>query len=164
MTPAEDIRDIRGPIVEAASATWWPYALVAVLAIVLVAVAARALLRRRAGALAPHERALRRLDASRALIAGADPHRFSVEVSAAVRAYVEEAFAVHAPRRTTEELLGALMIDGSPVAAHRGALGPFLAQCDLAKYARSSLSPADMTRMVDTAQTFVRATAPGGTP
>ena len=80
-------------------------------------------------------------------------------MSDVVRAYVEAAFALHASRLTTDELLADLMTDHSPVAAHRTELGAFLGYCDLAKYARWSLSPTDMTGMLDSAETFVRVTA-----
>ncbi|MEO6774016.1 MAG: hypothetical protein ABI467_13540, partial [Kofleriaceae bacterium] len=105
--------------------------------------------------------ALRALEATRSLIAGDDVQSFSSEVSQTVRDYVETAFGVRAPRRTTEELLAELMHDASPVSAHRAELGLFLEHCDLAKYARFALSRAQMTEMLDSAELFVKATAGG---
>ena len=70
-----------------------------------------------------------------------------------------DAFQIHAPRRTTEELLGDLLRVMSPVAPYRAELGSFLELCDLAKYARWSLSRAEMANLVDSAERFVRATA-----
>jgi hypothetical protein len=99
------------------------------------------------------------LDAARELIERGDALGFSTRVSAAVRGYVEDAFALHAPKLTTEELLGTLMTDHSPVAAHREQLGTFLEFCDLAKYARWSLSRGDMTGMLDSARAFIHETA-----
>ena len=149
-----DIRDIHGPIVHHAT-TWWPYLVIGIAALALALVVWRLA---RARTRTPAERALQALEASRG---EHDPERFSTRVSAAVRDYVEAAFGVAAPRRTTDELLADLMIDGSPVAAHRDELGVFLGFCDLAKYARSSLSEPDRMGMVDSAESFVRATAGG---
>ena len=138
---------------------WWPYA---VLAGVLAAAAVVVVyVRRRRRALPPDLAALRALEATRELIAREDAPAFSAQVSTAVRDYVELAFGVRAPRRTTEELLADLMHDASPVAAHRDELAVFLEYCDLAKYARYALSRPQMTGMLDSAETFVRATAGG---
>jgi Domain of unknown function (DUF4381) len=157
-----DIRDIRGPISVPPTHPWWPYALAAACVIAL-ALAVVYAIRRRRRAVPSDVRALLALDAARELIDRADPMGFSTSVSAAVRSYVEDAFSVHAPKLTTEELLGTLMTDAGPVASHRAELGTFLEFCDLAKYARWSLSRNDMTGMLDSATAFVRATA-GGSP
>ena len=157
----EDIRDLRGPIELRPDRPWWPY-IAAALAIVLSIIAVAAMVRRRRRRRLPADlEALRALEATRAQIDAADANAFSTDVSAAVRGYVEAAFALHAPTWTTEELLAQLMTDSSPVAAHRPELGAFLAYCDLAKYARWSLSRTEMTGMLDTAEAFVRATAGG---
>ena len=162
MTPTEDIRDIRGPIVEAASTPWWPY-VVAGLAALACVLAIVAYVRSRRRPPTPTERAMRELALARELLERGDSHAFSIRVSNTVRDYVESAFDVQAPRLTTEELLADLLRETSPVAPYRRELGDFLEQCDLAKYARWQLSRGDMARMVDTAETFVRATA-GATP
>ncbi|HEY1551434.1 MAG TPA: hypothetical protein VGG28_26575 [Kofleriaceae bacterium] len=117
--------------------------------------------RRHARAVPADVAALRALEEARAAIDRVDAQRFSTQVSTAVRGYVELAFGVRAPRLTTEELLADLMTDGSRVAAHRAELGRFLEFCDLAKYARWSLSRAEMTGMLESAEIFVRATAQG---
>ncbi|HEY4188038.1 MAG TPA: hypothetical protein VGP07_23380 [Polyangia bacterium] len=154
----EDIRDIHGPItLPARGSRTWLIAGAGVLA--AATLGARLYWRRRRLALPPHQRALQALRDANELVGG-DPRAFSVTVSEIVRAYVEEAFGVRAPRRTTDELLADLMQDASPVAAHRAALGQFLHDCDLAKFAAWSLSRADMAAMLASAETFVRATAP----
>lgn len=132
-------------------------ALVAVLALGLAATVVGYAMQRRARRRAPEQRALRSLEAARALIDQGDPQQFSTRVSNAVRDYVEDAFAVRAPRLATSELFVELMADASPVARHRIELGAFLGFCDLARYARWSLSRAEMVGMLDTAQAFVRA-------
>jgi hypothetical protein len=153
----QDIRDIHGPIaISQRRSPWWylggaGVAVGAAAAVVLYR-------RRRRRSEAPHERALRSLAAAGAMVDG-DPRQFSFAVSEIVRQYVEEAFQVRAAHRTTEELLADLMLDRSPVALHRTALGEFLRYCDLAKFAGWSLSPADRAALVASAETFVRATS-----
>jgi hypothetical protein len=155
---ADDIRDIHGPIARGSShPRWW--AIGAGTAVVVAAVATgvgAGRLRRNAP---PDVRALRALAHQRAL-AGGHPRDFAVAVSQTVRAYLEEAFAIHAPRRTTEELLADLVFDRSgPLATHQFELTEFLRQCDLAKFAGAALSAARMNAMVDSAEALVRATA-----
>ena len=154
----EDIRDIHGPIVQAASTSWWPFILGGLLLVALGYVTWR-LVRRRMRNLSPQERALRELTDARTLIESENPHALSLKVSETVRGYVEQVFDVHAPRRTTQELLDDLMRASSPVAPFRGQLGAFLELCDLAKYARWSLSRSQMTEIVDRAEQFVRASS-----
>jgi hypothetical protein len=158
----QDIRDIHGPIaVEGRRSPWW-YAGGA--AIVVGAVAASILHSRRGKRSIPaHERALRALEEAGSSFAG-DPRQFSFAVSEIVRQYVEEVFRVRASHRTTEELLVDLMLDRSPVALNRTALGEFLRYCDLAKFAGWSLSPADRIAMLASAKTFILATAAPAAP
>lgn len=138
--------------------TWWPYLVIAVIA---MAAAVIVIVRRRQRTVPANIAAMRALEATRVLIARDDVQSFSSDVSTAVRDYVERAFGVRAPRRTTEELLADLMTDSSPVATHRDELGVFLEYCDLAKYARFALSRSQMTGMLDSAELFVRSTAGG---
>lgn len=141
-----------------APTTWWPYLVIAAGAVAVAVVVA---VRRRQRLVPAEIAAMRALEATRALIARDDVQAFSSSVSTAVREYVEHAFGVRAPRRTTEELLADLMTDESPVATHRDELGVFLEYCDLAKYARYALSRSQMTGMLDSAELFVRSTAGG---
>jgi hypothetical protein len=157
-----DIRDIHGPIVIARRRSPWLYLVGAGVAVGAAAAFVLHTRRRRPPA-PPHERALRALAAAGATFDG-DPRQFSFAVSEIVRQYVEEAFRVRAAHRTTEELLGDLMLDRSPVALHRTALGEFLRHCDLAKFAGWSLSPADRAALLASAETFVRATSVPASP
>jgi hypothetical protein len=158
----QDIRDIHGPIALPQRRSPWWYIGGASAAVAAIAALAFYTRRRRPSA-PPHERALRALAAAGAAFEG-DPRQFSFAVSEIVRRYVEEAFRVRAAHRTTEELLADLMSDRSPVALHRTALGEFLRYCDLAKFAGWSLSPADRTAMLASAEMFVRATATPASP
>ncbi len=161
-TVAEDIRELRGPITVAVGHSPLIWLGVAV-ALVAVAIAVWAFLRRRRAPVTPEAAALEALEAARPLIAAGEALAFSTRVSDAMRGYHEVAFGVRAPRKTTEELLSSLLTDASPVSAQRTELGAFLAYCDLAKYARQALSQTQMNGMLTSAETFVRATA-GATP
>ncbi len=156
--PADDIRDIHGPIVaKARRPIWW--AVGSGTALIAAAAAAAAWSRREQRRLPADLRALRSLARQRTLAAG-HPRAFAIAVSETVRAYLEEAFAIHAPRRTTEELLADLVRDRSgPLSEQQFELTEFLRQCDLAKFAGAVLSAARMNAMLDSAEALVRATA-----
>ncbi len=161
-----DIHDIHGPVVtNARRPNWWAVGAGTVL--VAAAVGAGLWSRRTRRRLPAHVRALRALAHQRTL-AGGDPRAFAIAVSETVRSYLEEAFAIHAPRRTTEELLADLVRDRSgPLAAHQYELTEFLRQCDLAKFAGAALSPSRMNAMLESAEALVRATvapAPAAAP
>lgn len=157
MSPTDDIRDIHGPIARpVARPRWWA---VAAGSTVVAAAAGTALWpSRRKGRLSPAQRALHALAHQRA-ISSRHPRDFAISVSETVRAYLEEAFAIHAPRRTTEELLADLIRQEGPLAAHQFELTEFLRQCDLAKFAGAVLSQARMNAMLDSAEALVKATA-----
>lgn len=156
--PAEDIRDIHGPIAVPRRLPIWWYVTGA--ATVLVAVRGVALYaRRRKRRAPPHVHALLALRELHKA-AGTDARTFSFSVSEIVRVYVEEAFHVRAAHRTTEELLSDLMLDNSPISTHRTAVGEFLSHCDLAKFGGWSLSDVDMAALLGSAETLVLATMP----
>ena len=157
----DDIRDIHGPILVLRHHPWWPFAIVGVGIVVLAIIVRAVVLYRRRRILPNDVRAMRALAAARELIEQGDVQGFSTRVSSVVRVYVESSFGVHAPKLTTEELLANLMTDNGPVSSHRGELGVFLEFCDLAKYARWSLSRSEMAGMLDSAEAFVRATSGG---
>jgi hypothetical protein len=81
-----------------------------------------------------HERARLRLEQALRLID--DPYWFCSEVSDAIRAYLEDRFAFHAPERTTEEFLQELQATPLLTPQQKQSLGAFLNQCDLVKFAR----------------------------
>ncbi|HVT08523.1 MAG TPA: hypothetical protein VHO67_13775 [Polyangia bacterium] len=154
---AGDIRDIHGPIARPSEhPRWWAVGAGAAVAVTAAGVALWP--RRRRRRLPPDVRALHALARQRALLAG-HPRDFAIAVSETVRAYLEEAFGVHAPRRTTEELLADLIRQKGPLTAYQFELTEFLRQCDLAKFAGAALSQARMVAMLDSAEALVKATA-----
>jgi hypothetical protein len=82
----------------------------------------------------PHVRARQRLEAALSLLH--DPRLFGIEVSDALRVYLEERFLLHAPERTTEEFLLELQESKHLRLEQKQALAEFLSSCDLVKFAR----------------------------
>jgi hypothetical protein len=83
---------------------------------------------------------------------------FSLAVSEVVRAFIERSFPVRAAHQTTEEFLRLLTATANgPLAAYREELAQFLDQCDLAKFARWSLSLSEMQTLFESARRFILA-------
>lgn len=152
---AMELRDIRGPIAE--PPPWWAglegWALaVAIAAVALVGIAL--LWRRLRRPKDARRLALAKIAEAEARASNAKA--FAQEVSEAVRAYIEARFGVHAPRRTTEELLEALAEDeASPLERYRPLLAAFLARCDLAKFGGAHLTSSDREALAESARGFV---------
>jgi hypothetical protein len=110
----------------------------------------------------PHELALERLEAARALMNEGQVREYAFAVSEAVRLYIEQRFGEKARRRTTEEFINDLLKQtGTPLAEHRALLEDFLMHCDLPKFARWQLSTAEMESMHESARAFITNTRPG---
>jgi hypothetical protein len=157
---APDIRDIRPPYLMPLD--WRVVALIASVALLalLLLWGVWRWYRGRQPPLTLLQRTLRRLEATRALMQAGDAQAFSVAVSDAVRAYVEERFNVLATHLTTTEFLRDCLAQvGSSLQAHEQSLGDFLRYCDLAKFARWSLDGKQMQAMLASARHFVESTA-----
>ena len=152
--PEEDIFDIRGPIHIPASFPWAAWCAGA-LAATGLGFGAWALLRRPRRKL-PYEIALEKLAATRPLMVDENAQPFSLAISEIVRVFIEDCLLVRAAHRTTDEFLHDLVnLPDSPLTAHREMLAEFLQHCDLAKFARWSLSVPQMEAMLASASTFV---------
>jgi hypothetical protein len=159
-SPAEDIRDIRGPKVLLAD--WILPALIAGVAIIALGVYGiwRRRRNRLARVLSPDEIALQRLEEIRTLMQPARAREFSTAASDIVRNYIEQRFDVTATRRTTEEFLRDLLeTPHASLARHQSLLGDFLHHCDFVKFAAMSLGVQDMESLRQSARAFVLATA-----
>jgi Domain of unknown function (DUF4381) len=158
--PAEDIRDIRGP--KLILSEWvWPGLLAAG---VLLVGGSYLLWRRRrrlkSRALLPHELALQRLEATRALMQPANAREFTTAVSGIIRGYIEQRFSVTATRRTTEEFLRDLLESThTSLARYQNLLRDFLNRCDLVKFAAISVTLQDLESLYQNARAFVLDTA-----
>jgi len=152
--PAEDIIDIRPPIHIAAPFPWLAWSAGA-LCLIAVSTAAWKLWRREKRKLA-YEIALERLENTRPLMRESNAEPFSLAISEIVRSFVEEVLPVRAAHRTTDEFLRDLTsLSYLPLAQHRDSLADFLRHCDLAKFARWSLSVTQMEAMLESANGFV---------
>jgi len=149
---SEDIIDIRPPIHIAAP---FPWLMVGAAALGLVGVSAAAwkLLRRQRRKL-PYEIALERLENTRQLMREFHAEPFCLAVSDVVREFIEEVLLVRAMHRTTNEFLHISLSDPQ-LAPHRDTLANFLQHCDLAKFARWSLTVPQMETMLSSAKDFV---------
>ena len=151
---AEDITDIRPPIHIAAPFPWLAVSAAAVGLAGMSAVAWK-LLRRQRRKLA-YEIALERLENTRPLMREFDAEPFCLAVSDVVREFIEEVLPVRAMRRTTNEFLrDVASLSDLHLAPHRDTLANFLQHCDLAKFARWSLTIPQMEAMLSSAKDFV---------
>jgi hypothetical protein len=157
-TPTPDILDIRPPLHLEEPFPWlaWSAGSAALLALAWAAWT----LRRRSVLRKPWELALEQLAQTRALMDETNAEPFSRAVSEVVRGFIEESFPLRAAHRTTDEFLRD--VAGQPEHAlvpHREMLAAFLRQCDLAKFARWSLTRHEMEAMLEAAGAFVLAVA-----
>ena len=151
---AEDIIDIRPPIHIAAPFPWLAVS-AATISLVGASAVAWKLLRRKRYKLA-YEIALERLENTRPLMREFDAEPFCLAVSWVVREFIEEVLFVRAMRRTTNEFLRDLaMLSYLQLDPRRDTLANFLQHCDLAKFARWSLTVSQMEEMLSSANDFV---------
>jgi hypothetical protein len=105
------------------------------------------------------ERALEGLQNTRPLMQPATAREFGIAASEVIRTYIERRFVVVATQQTTEEFLQTLLQNPNEMLArHRPLLEVFLQQCDLVKFAGTSLTVADMESLFQRARDFVRET------
>jgi hypothetical protein len=145
----EDIRDIQGPFSIPAHATWgWGLLIILVLLAGLVAVWLTRRRRSPAQARPAYVTAFEQLERARLLMRPEQAREFSIQVSGAVRTYLDQRFQVGATHRTTEEFLADLFTaPHSPLQSYTGPLRDFLGHCDLAKFAGFALSVPQMEAM-----------------
>ena len=163
MNGTNDIRDIKPPIDSPNGLDWlWPVLAALVLASILF-IAWKLWKRSRLNiAVEPpipaHIRA--KLDLQRALDIIDRPKEFCVLVSDAVRRYLEERFAFHAPERTTEEFLRELSETDLLTADQKESLGRFLENCDLVKFAKYEPGESELRELHSSALRLVEETEP----
>lgn len=158
-----DIRDIRPPVPLPNPWVWLLWLLAAAVLAAAALVLWRRWRHRRAAELVvppepPHVRARRRLHDALALLH--DPRAFCFAVSDALRWYLEERFAFHAPERTTEEFLVELQHTGLLAPDQKGTLADFLQRCDLVKFARYEPGEPELRELHAVALRLVEETEP----
>ena len=151
---AKDIIDIRPPVHIAAPFPWLAVSAAAISVVGIGAIAWNLLRRKRCKL--PYEIALERLENTRPLMREFHAEAFCLAVSDVVREFIEEVLFVRAIRRTTNEFLRDLAkLSYLQLDPHRDTLANFLQHCDLAKFARWSLSVPQMEAMLSSAKDFV---------
>jgi hypothetical protein len=166
-TGVKDLRDIKPP--RPVPRDWRPFVVVGtgLAALLALAVLVRWLRRRPQAVPAPPpvpaevraRQALAELAARGLLERGAFKEYYAA-LSTIVRVYLEERFGLRAPEMTTEEFLLATARNAELTRAQRGALGAFLRESDLVKFARHVPALADAERAFAAAGRFVDETAP----
>lgn len=159
----QDIADIRGPIEIVDMTVWYIVAALMLLAIIATAVFIWWSSTRKPPeaekpvkpAVPPYALAMRELDDARMRMSGHDDEGFTAAVTAAVRNYLEGAFALPAPKLTSEEFFE--MIQQQAKLPHNllANLQPFLEQCDLVKFAGQHLDTESRESLLQTAETFI---------
>ena len=80
------------------------------------------------------------------------------EISAIIRSYLEDRFALNAPEMTTEEFLNSLRDSGSLSTERKEPLKSFLNACDLVKFAKYLPPSSEVEAVFMTAKKFVEET------
>lgn len=120
--------------------------------------------RQRQAVLSAHETALLQLAQAERLIAAQDIAAFVNLIDQTLRRYIEERFAISAPRQTSREFISRIAEEREDVPdelkAHSENLKIWLQHCDLVKFASAALSRESMTEMATNLRRFIEATQP----
>jgi hypothetical protein len=103
------------------------------------------------------QRARQDLAAAHALLVTGQDKPFAIAVSSAVRHYLENAYDMPAPERTTEEFLQEAARHNWLKGELTALLRRFLGLCDLAKFAGQQFGAAEREQLLATATEFVEA-------
>ena len=160
---AVDIRDIKAPV-EIPSGWFWLGCMLGALGIALASYFAwrywqkhRTRTKPEELIIPPHVRARRKLEHALGLIY--EPRPFCISVSDTLRAYLEEAFSLRAPERTTEEFLDELQSSALLSFSQKQLLGDFLMRCDLVKFARDEPAVEQLKELRESALRLVDETS-----
>ncbi|MBT3258288.1 MAG: DUF4381 family protein [Deltaproteobacteria bacterium] len=160
--PKGDIRDIRGPIHIPDPRLWLFYTLGGILLLLLAWMVWRWFNKRKLHrSREAFEIAFEELEKAKTLMKPEMAEGFSVMVSRTIRTYIETRFRMRATRKTTREFMAQMATEsGSELNLQRKPLREFLCYCDLAKFARQTLSHEQMKKMHQSAWQFVDKTRP----
>ena len=165
-----DIRDIFEPLAPPSNWDWWPYLLAVVIAIGVIWALWKLWIwfsnRKRPQSeitptlsapiqkLDPAEKARRRIQEAFSLLS--KPAPYCVEVSGALRVYLEERLALKAPERTTEEFLHEIRWSNRLHADQKERLEKFLELCDLVKFAKQIPDRISLSELGDVATDIIQ--------
>jgi hypothetical protein len=157
--------DVLKPLIQIPNGWLWFFWIAGILALLAAAWFGWRYWRKKAAAIPvippvpPHIRARRRLEQALTLLS--EPKPFSIAVSDALRAYLEERFNFHAPERTTEEFLCELQNTDLLTIEQKQSLAAFLEGCDLIKFAKDEPAEIALRGLHDSALRLVNETEPG---
>ncbi len=140
---------------------WWvlgAFAVIGVLAALLVYFLTRRKQIAIPPVIPPHIRAKQQLEAALALIG--QPKPFVIAVSDTLRLYLEGRFNFRAPERTTEEFLNDLQRTDRLTRDQKESLGQFLESCDLVKFAKYEPGETELRELHGSAIRLVEETEP----
>jgi hypothetical protein len=164
---ANDIRDLKPPLVITTGWEWLWWTLGALAALVILYCLWRRW--RKQQSLVPvvppvpaHVRARQKLADALALLS--QPKPFCIAVSDVSRVYLEERFNFHAPERTTEEFLRELAGTDLLTADQKDSLSRFLESCDLVKFARYEPGEPELRALHESAVRLIDETEPRPAP
>jgi hypothetical protein len=154
----DDLRLLQAP--KPLPVVWQIVILVAALGLIGLLLWRRAVARRGAGPTAAgiaeaREDALAELEKLRGLISTENSRTYAIQVSGVVRRYIERRFAIHAPKRSTEEFLLEAQGSGRLDERHRKNLTQFLAACDFLKFAKATAEVKELKLIHEGAVRFV---------
>ncbi len=155
------LHDIVGPV------WYWPYPLWMTIAgaVVLAAILfllfqlVKKYLSRKALPLTNRQKALEALEKLLAGVSGADPYKFGVTVSNAIRRYIQSEYGLEATTQTSIEFLDTLRESSFFTENEKDGLEVFLSKTDLLKYARSGAPETELLDLLDISARLVRGEA-----
>ena len=114
----------------------------------------------------PHEKALERFQQLRekGYVDRGEVEPFFVELSAIIRAYLEDRFTLMAPERTTEEFIRDASQSRALSMDHKELVAQFLTESDLVKFARHTPGAPEMNAAMMAAEQLVHETTSHPTP
>jgi len=161
----EDIHDIRGPIEIFSIWNWVFISLTSLIILVVGFFLIKWIIKRSRKnhqeteatefILPPYEQALNQLVEARKLMRPGMDKELSVELSNAIRIYLEREYTLPAPEKTTEEFLLEIRDGSTFYGKQLELLASFLEMCDLAKFAKYNFSPTDQGKLYKKAVDFL---------
>lgn len=156
--PLKDVRDIKGLIYPFSFFKLFLWTALVLFVLIVLYFFIKALLRPPAPK-PPHEAALDELKLARERFAsGGGAKDYYVEISDAIRRYIEAVFALRAPEMTTQEFLNSMSAAGRLPVSYRESLKNFMEACDLVKFARHAPNHAETEAVFETAKKFIEET------
>lgn len=161
--PASEIADIRGPVEIIDFTAWYIAGGLMLLALIAAGLFIWWFATRKAqvakqamkAELSPYLLAQCELEDARQRMREHDDKAFTAAVSNAVRNYLERAFALPAPKLTSEEFFAMVQHQAKLPRSLLESLQPFLEMCDLVKFAAQALDDASREDLLQTAETFI---------